>query len=392
MDSTQATENDHIEETKETKSTHFVMPGKDKQLHKVEDLDQEALAQLKEMVPTMTSITLSGHSYGLEACQHIGEIIAKADNLRKINFGNIFIGKLKEEIPENLKALLQGICGKELTYVDFSDNAFGPAGVPGFDFFLKETPSIKVLKMINCGLGPSGGTSLAECLKSGSLKLSEFYAGRNRMECTGYKAIAEVLKEMGSLTKIEMPQNFVRKDGMIAMIDALKSNPELTYIHIHDNWLKEEAIKEFSGLIKSLSNLKSINISDCDIGGSGVKKIISALGSSPSHKTIEYFGCNYNEVERSKTAQHIFKIFSLCPNLKTVSFIGNLIKPQLKKQYEADFSKTGKTLILREEEEEDDPEESDEEEEISEEDEEDASEEDDEAKELQKKLENLSLE
>lgn len=160
-----------------------------------------------------------------------------------INFSNIFIGKLKEEIPENLKALLEGIKGKEIEEVDFSDNAFGPAGVPGFDFFLKSTPSIKVLKMINCGLGPMGGTSLSECLRDGNLKLRELYAGRNRLENTGYSAIAAVLKDMGTLVKIEMPQNFVQKEGMIAMIDALKHNEQLEHIHIHDNWLKEGAIK-----------------------------------------------------------------------------------------------------------------------------------------------------
>lgn len=106
---------------------------------------------------------------------------------------------MKEEIPPNLEALLKGIKGKSITYVDLSDNAFGPSGVPGFDTFLKSTPSIKVLKMINCGLGFIGGPLLANCLKEGDLKLSEFYGSRNRFECTGFKAIAEVLKEMGTL-------------------------------------------------------------------------------------------------------------------------------------------------------------------------------------------------
>lgn len=291
----------------------------------------------------------------------------------------------------NLKALLEGLVGKDITYVDLSDNAFGPSGVPGFDFFFKATQSIKVLKMINCGLGPMGGTSLSECLRDGKLQLSEFYAGRNRMECTGYKAIAEVLKEMGTLTKIEMPQNFVRKDGMTAMIKALYNNPNLTYIHIHDNWLKEEAIKDFSGLLRTLTSLKSINISDCDIGGVGVKKIIRALGQSESHKTIEAFYCNYNDVERSKTAKFIFGVFGICPNLKTVSFIGNTIKSELKKQFAEQFKKTQRELILAETEEEDQEEEEDDGEEVSEEDEEQPDSEEDQDQDLASQFENLKL-
>ena len=309
----------------------------------------------------------------------------------------MFIGKLKEEIPANLDALLLGLRGKDITYVDLSDNAFGPAGVPGFDTFLKTTPTIKVLKMINCGLGPSGSTSLAECLKEGGLKLNEFYAGRNRMECTGFKELSTVLKEMGTLKKIEIPQNFVRKDGIIAMLDALKNNPDLEYLHIHDNWLKEEAIKEFSLLLKSLNSLKSINISDLDIGGAGVKKIIRALGVSESHKTIESFHCDYNEVERSKTAKFIFQIFRLCPNLKTVSFIGNTIKGPLLKQYIDEFKSLGRNLIWRdepEEDEEDDEEDIDMDEEISDDDEEepDSEDEGDEHKNLLNQFENLKLE
>ena len=198
------------------------MPYKDKLIHKEGDISADVITSLKNSLPNLAKITLSGSSYGLEACQLIGDIIKDAPKLKRLNFSNCFIGKLKEEIPVNLKALLQGVTGKNLEEVDLSDNAFGPSGVPGFDFFLKATPSIKVLRMINCGLGPMGGKALADCLKEGNLKLVEFYAGRNRLEDDGYQAIAQVLGEMGTLLKIEMPQNFVKKQGMISMLSALK--------------------------------------------------------------------------------------------------------------------------------------------------------------------------
>jgi len=339
---------------------------------------------------------LSGHSYGLEVCQFIGGLIKDAPNIKKINFSNSFIGKLKEEIPVNLKALLEGVAGKDIDEVDLSDNAFGPSGIPGFDFFLKSTPSIKKLRMINCGLGPMGGAALANCLKEGGLKLTEFYAGRNRLESTGYTALAEVLKDMGTLVKLEMPQNFVKKEGMISMMAALSMNTGLEHVHIHDNWLKEEAIKEFCGFIRSSSSLKSLNISDCDIGGLGVKKIVRAIGVSKSRESIEEFLCNYNEVERTSTAKFIFNVLRVCPNLKHVSFIGNLIKAQLKKEFKEEFAKTGRTLILNEETEEQDPDEEEdvEDEELSDddEDEEDDEKDTDEAKELENMFENLHLE
>ena len=62
------------------------MIDKDKKLHNEEDLDKDAINRLKEMIPTITSIKLSGHSYGLEACKLIGNIIKDAPNLKVITF------------------------------------------------------------------------------------------------------------------------------------------------------------------------------------------------------------------------------------------------------------------------------------------------------------------
>ena len=146
---TDTVEDAKMEEQKIDDSKSFVMPGKDKQLEKVEDLDSEAISELKSKASTITHIKLSGHSYGLEACEHIGDILEEAKNLTHIDFSNCFIGKLKDQILYNLKALLKNLEGRSITYVDFSDNAFGPSGVPGFESFIKNTPSIQTLKMTN---------------------------------------------------------------------------------------------------------------------------------------------------------------------------------------------------------------------------------------------------
>ena len=53
---------------------------------------------------------------------------------------------------------------KQIVHIDLSDNAFGPAGIKSFDFFLREMHSLKTLKVNNCGLGPEGGEMIAEAL------------------------------------------------------------------------------------------------------------------------------------------------------------------------------------------------------------------------------------
>lgn len=232
---------------------------------------------LKAKVGSLTHIKLSGHSYSQEVCAYIGEILKEATNITHVDFSDLFTGRMKDELYLCLKELCTPLMDKSLVMLDLSHNAFGPSGIPGFDFLLEQSQSLKSLRVMNCGLGPTGGKALAEAMAKGGLKLTDFQAGRNRLEDTGYTAIAGVIKDMGTLEKLVAPQNFVKKAGMLAMMDALVSNPDLTHIEIHDNWLKEEAITGLKNFITTSNGLIYLNISDCDIGGVGVKQIIRRL-------------------------------------------------------------------------------------------------------------------
>lgn len=77
-----------------------------------------------------------------------------------------------------------------------------------------------------------------------------------------------------------------------------------------------------------------------------------------------------------------------------MSFVGNLIKPQLKSEYKAEFEKVGRTLVLSEADEDGEVEEDEEPEDLSSEDEEgeDSEQETDDAKQLEAMFENLHLE
>jgi Ran GTPase-activating protein 1 len=75
--------------------------------------------------------------------------------------------------------------------LNISDNAFGPDGVRSFELLLREMPSLKILNVSNCGLGPEGGEMIAKALADNAqLKLSYFSAGRDRLENKGISALA----------------------------------------------------------------------------------------------------------------------------------------------------------------------------------------------------------
>lgn len=139
--------------------------------------------------------------------------------------------------------------GNQIEHINLSDNAFGPAGIKAFDFFLREMSSLKTLKVTNCGLGPEGAEMIAEALRQNTgLRLVQFSAGRDRLENKGITALAQVFRDMaGSLEVVEVPQNGIKLEGMIQLLEALKANAHtLREVYVHDNWIKGEACKRLA--------------------------------------------------------------------------------------------------------------------------------------------------
>jgi Ran GTPase-activating protein 1 len=63
-----------------------------------------------------------------------------------------------------LKFLINALADKPVTELILSDNAFGPDGIKSFSKFLEECPSLEILNVSNCGVGPEGCTMLADAL------------------------------------------------------------------------------------------------------------------------------------------------------------------------------------------------------------------------------------
>jgi Ran GTPase-activating protein (RanGAP) involved in mRNA processing and transport len=108
--------------------------------------------------------------------------------------------------------------------LDLSHNAFGPIGVPGFDFLIEKLTTLEELTLINDGLGPKGGEMVVDALLKSQNKLKVLSVPRNRLENDGFIAFAKVLAEMKSFESIEFYQNFCKKEGMTALIKSLFVN------------------------------------------------------------------------------------------------------------------------------------------------------------------------
>ena len=227
-------------------------------------------------------ITFTGNTYGREACDHLAEVIGKdrATNLRRVNFNDMFVSRKLQELPGSLEVLMRSIMGNQIEHINLSDNAFGPAGIKSFDFFLREMSSLKTLKVTNCGLGPEGGEMIANALlENKDLKLVHFSAGRDRLENKGITALSQVFKTFaGSLQTIEVPQNGIKKEGMIALLESLKANSEsLREVYLHDNWIKGEAVTNLAEFLLKATQLTHLNLSDSTMGTEGAVLVVKAL-------------------------------------------------------------------------------------------------------------------
>ena len=84
--------------------------------------------------------------------------------LKRIDFGNIFVSRLRAELPKSLQVMARALLPKQLIEVDLSDNAFSPDWIKAFECLLKEDTNMRIIKVINCGLGPEGGEMIADAL------------------------------------------------------------------------------------------------------------------------------------------------------------------------------------------------------------------------------------
>ena len=135
---------------------------------------------------------MQANSYGLEFCREFGKYLDKINHIKKADFHDIFVGRLKTEIIDCVSFICDPFIGKNLVELDLSDNAINPYGAIRLSKYILEASSLKVFYINNAGLGPAGTKTLADSLK-GCPNLEVFALARNRAECPGATAVAENL-------------------------------------------------------------------------------------------------------------------------------------------------------------------------------------------------------
>ena len=299
----------------------------------------EMISDIAKNKSEITSLELSHCSIGTECAKKLSEAISVCEKLASVNYRDLFVSRLKEDLPISLKYLMEAISNKKISFLDLSDNAFGPTAIPSFDFFLRTCTNLEKLQLENNGLGPEGAEMVCNALlQNDQIKLKMLTINRNRLEEKGALALAKVIEKMKSLEHLEFYQNGISTKGMKNLFLALKENKNLEVLKINDNFTKN-ALQDLIDIIPGFTKLKIIDISDSiteeDLGNKLGVELFKALSSIES---LEEIYCNYNEIINKNSQKEIFEYLKKFKNLKIVQLKGNEINKTLMKNYEKNLT------------------------------------------------------
>jgi len=297
------------------------------------------ISEITKCKSEITSLELTHCSIGTECAKKLSEAISLCDNLTSVNYRDLFVSRLKEDLPISLKYLMEAISNKKISFLDLSDNAFGPTAIPSFDFFLRTCTNLEYLELENNGLGPEGAEMVCNALlQNDKIKLKKLIINRNRLEEKGALSLAKVIEKMKSFEHLEFFQNGISTEGMKKLFEALKDNKNLQVLKINDNFTKT-SLKDLIEILPGFTKLKIIDISDSITESNlGNKLGIDLFKALSSIEGLEEIYCNYNEIIDKNSQKEIFEILKKCKSIKIVQLKGNEINKILVKNYEKNLT------------------------------------------------------
>jgi len=305
--------------------------------HSVDDC-KELIVELNSF-SNLGILELSGASFGLDACKLISDNLDRHGNIKIANFADMFTGKKSDEIPFAVKHLMDALKDKQVSSLDWSDNAFGPNGVRGFIDYMVGNQVCTHLNINNTGLGPEGGQLVANGLLGFTLeqwdnnkpetphipaehcKLQSLKSGRGRLEDPGCIALSAAFEKMTTLKVLYLPQSGITPKGMLVLAKALRHNLELEELNLYDNNIGPKGAHEMFETIKLLKKLKILNLGDCMLTKKEVAVLVDILKTV---NTLEELDLSYDGVNDT-IAKGIVQVIENNPNLAKLNLNGNCL-------------------------------------------------------------------
>lgn len=222
--------------------------------------------------------------------------------------------------------------------MDLSDNAFGGRVVaPMVPFLSTSHETLRVLKLSNNGLGPEGGSVIAQALLDSAIaakaqgtpsKLEVVLCGRNRLENGSASLWAEAYEAHGpSIKQVRMYQNGIRMAGIVALANGLSHCSNLEVLDLLDNTATEgtkgiDGSRAISQGMLKWPQLRELQLNDLRLLPRGALAICTSLaeGSSPQLETLRL---QADQVDQKAFEQLVKAVQNHCKHLKVLELNEN---------------------------------------------------------------------
>jgi len=295
--------------------------------------------KLAELVDGITEVHLGGNSYGVGACEALGEKFAHISTLEVANLDDMFTGRLRAEIPQSLDAMLTALlkCPK-LHTINLSDNAFGIATIDPLEKFFSQHTPLQHLILANNGFGPEAGARVGRALEelaakkkaaNHPVKLETVICGRNRLENGSMAAWASYLKAHGTIKDLRLYQNGIRQEGVeILMREGLRYLPDLEVLDIQDNTFTAQGTKAMVEVLDNWTRIRDITISDCLLSKKGAVKFAQKLSTVSSLTALETLRLQYDEMTVDGLRFLKDAVKNTLPQLRLLEINGNIFSEE----------------------------------------------------------------
>lgn len=253
----------------------FSLRGRALKLDTAEDI-RKHIGPL-ESNTNVEEVHFEGNTLGVSACEYLAGVLATKASLRLANLADLFTGRLLDEIPKALHALLTALlkCEK-LETINLNDNAFGLNTVEPLRPFLSQHVPLRHLYLNNNGLGPQAGTYVAEALEKLAAQkeaartdgrtvpdLETVICGRNRLENGSMAAWAKAYTANNKVRTVKMVQNGIRQEGnSILLSQGLVHCKELQVLDLQDNTFTVTVANTLASVVTAWPVLIELGVSD----------------------------------------------------------------------------------------------------------------------------------
>ena len=270
-----------------------------------------AISQLSKL----QILSMDNNQITEEAADSIAVAISSNKQLTELNLNNNLLKKGVDKIANALHAnniLLESL--------GLSNNQIPEEAADALAGAIRSNCLLEVLNLSNNKLCTNGTITIAQSLANIS-SLKSIYLGNNKISSGGADAIASVILANSQLETLYLHDNLLER-GIKVIANALKQISSLKKINLNDNRIPECAGEDLAAAFLNNKSLQVVALANNNLKTTGIIAISQALGNLSELQTFSIFN-NYCTEEASDA---IALAISSNVNLKTIYVCENNLR------------------------------------------------------------------